>query len=159
MDQGRALLLQTWSLLDEAVVTIMEPGDFIQDKEKKDSAKQQARAYANVLALFMQPFFTDADSVAREAIARYKARQAGTVHDTPGLAEHIWDMTKNWDGSERVLPGIENKKVDLHANERTLTPEEVTAVQNALASNMFTSEQLAEMFKTSVAVVETCRRG
>lgn len=157
MNQGRDLLLKTWQLLDEATVGAM---DVEASTQVQDHHKAQARAYANVLALFMEPFFTTPDDIVREAVVRYKARQSGETHVTPGLAEEVWNPNKNWDGTDRVQFSSETpRKSNFKTKEshRTLTPDEVTAVKNALNSGAFTSAQLADMFKTSVAVIENCR--
>lgn len=158
MDQGRGLLLKTWELLDAATDTVMKKAADPWSLENVGikEVQAEARAYANVLAMFMEPFFTSADDIVREAVTRYKARQAGVQRDTPGLAEHIWDPRKDWDGSDKVLPNANPQpKVNLG---RQLTSEEAEAVANALSAGMFTVEQLAEMFKTSTHAILLCKR-
>jgi hypothetical protein len=158
MHQGRALLQETWKLLDEATDKIMS---FNKDPWSPDNigltgAKAEARAYANVLTLFMKPFFNSADDIVREAVKRHKARVNGEERQTPGLAEHIWDPTKNWDGSDRV--SFENTpKPKVSVLEAKLQPEQKVFVQKALADGIMDPAALAGMFKVSISVIEECR--
>lgn len=147
MEQGRALLLETWQLLDDATATIL--GDPV-DHERFDTAKAQARAYANVLALFMQPFFNSADEVVREAVKRHKARRANEEHVTPGLAEEIWDPMKNWDGSPRVEFSSQPAKPKSVSK---LQPQQEVFIRKAVGDGTMKAEVLADMFKVDISVI------
>lgn len=157
MQQGRALLLEIWKKLDYATIQVMDSRELGNDADKA-AASARARAYADTLALFMPPFFDNADDIVREAVKRYKADQAGTDHVTPGLAEHIWNPTKNWDGTERVLPGVESKpRKKTEAKQTTLQPQQIEFIKKALADGIMQPAALAGMFKVSQSVVEQYR--
>lgn len=139
MDQGRELLLQTWKKLDAHV-------DIIKDPKSADElfySKAAARTLAEVLVMFMKPFYATSDDIVREAMNRWKSRQDATEHETPGLAEVIWDPTKNWDGSDRTLPG---------AGVKTAKKIPETALNSSIKgimSGMFTVSQIAKMYDTT----------
>lgn len=78
-------LAPIWNLLDEEVKTIQGDVDF--DREE---ARIRARAYARVLALLMQPFFTEPDAIVREAIRRHSERKKGEEPETPGIGRLRW---------------------------------------------------------------------
>jgi hypothetical protein len=151
MDQGRGILLSLWQKLDDEVDLLNDPSGMHQEYHKN-----RARAFAESLALMMQPFFTSADDIVREAVWRHKCRTEGTEHETPGLAEEVWDPTKNWDGTDRVLAGA-GPAGSVRPDPTPVSPEEREAIKNALAAGTFSVEKLAELFKKSPAVIEACR--
>lgn len=139
-----------WRLLDESMETICgKPEGTTWDEAARDRAKAQARAYANVLALQMAPFFSHPDEIAKEAMRRHKIRQ--TEAFDPERSEACY-----------ATPGIGHLR--LKAAEAPLVPriskapvlEETTikAIKGALASTMFTPEQIAPMYNLTVAQVK-----
>lgn len=90
MDTSRNILLEHWALLDAQVLALMGEQTSPEDRA---AAKHKARAFSESIAILMNHFYSDADAVAREAVARYKAKLANIEHDTPGLAEHLWNPT------------------------------------------------------------------
>ena len=76
------LVSQIWDMLDEAFDIVKDPNA---TPEAKAAAGPQCRAYCKTLVLFMTPIFTTDQEVAREALARWKARQEGVDHFTPGM--------------------------------------------------------------------------
>jgi hypothetical protein len=154
MDAGESLLFRTWELLDSKVDIIMAPPPG--DDAAVIAARCQARGICETLAILMQPFITDADDAVRHAIKRWHARKNGTYHEVPGLSEHIWDPTKNWDGSDRVLAGAK-PQAKVRRLGKQLSPEEKVSVKSALEAGMFTPQQLADTFKVSLQQIEECR--
>lgn len=155
MDAGEALLQRTWDLLDSKMDTIKtDPSN-----EAVLQAKNEARGIAEALAILMQPFLTDATEIARHAAKRWKAKQAGEHYEVPGLAAHIWDPTKNWDGTDRVqfTPAAAKAPASKARLGKQLSPDEAASVKTALAAGMFTVDQLAATFKVSAAQIEACR--
>lgn len=167
MNAGESLLRKTWELLDSKVHVILRepngPGDNAIEAADRERARIEARGVAEVLAIHMKPFLTDTDDVVKEAVKRYKAKQAGERHETPGLSEHLWDPNTNWDGSPRVKVASPKSrpaakpatrpKVD-SASTKTLSSEEAEGIKSAVESGMFTKEDVAGMFKVSLATVE-----
>lgn len=159
------LLQRLWELLDSKLDIIKAPVEFPTGsweqraaQEIVDKCKQQARGIAETLAILMDPFITDPDEVARHAGKRWKARQTGERYEVPGLADAIWDPTKNWDGTDRVLPSIGKRKpAPAPRVVKALTDSETAAIKQALATGMFTSEQLAGVYKVSVEQIEAMK--
>jgi hypothetical protein len=80
----KTLVQQMWDMLDETMVHLME--DRGAPEAWKREEKARARAFAECLAIFMRPFFDDADDIAREAARRYRAKKDGdTEYETPGI--------------------------------------------------------------------------
>lgn len=158
MPNEGALLQQTWHLLDSKVAIILAepngPGDNALEAQERETARQQARGIAEVLAILMRPFFDKPDNIVREAVKRYKAKQAGQEHETPGLAESIWDPHTRWDGTPF---SVENEKKARRSKTTatTLKPKDIEGIKSALQSGMFDEKQLAEIYKVSVATVKS----
>lgn len=127
-----------WDMLDEAMKVVKNPVDDV----ALSYYKARARALCDTLAVLMAPFYENSDAVAREAMARYKAQQAGTEHDTPGLAETIYDPHTRWDGTAiggeaKAAPTTTGKK---------LPDEAIAGVKQALSMKMMTISQLAKIY-------------
>lgn len=84
----KTLVEQMWEKLDLSM-------DLIKDDSQSDLVKHdekiRARAISEMIAIFMAPFFTDANGVAAEAQKRWKARQAGEDYETPGLGHRRYE--------------------------------------------------------------------
>lgn len=166
MEAGESLLRKTWELLDKKVDVILAepkgPGDNAIEADNRERARNEARGVAETLAILMQPFLTSADDVVKHAVKRHKARAAGTTHETPGLAEHLWDPNTNWDGTPRVpVAALKTRPKASVASKppakggKSLTPEEAAGIKDAVESGMFSIEDVASMFKVSIATVES----
>lgn len=141
--QPTDLLLGVWERLDYYTALVMEaePADV---DLAKDRAKAGARAIAEVLAPMMVPFFTDADSIVREAVERYKHR-LDTEYETPGLGQKSLaphDKMPMQTAPVKTAPAV------------NLTEKEQAAIKMALESKMFTAEQLAKSYNVPVAAIK-----
>ena len=144
-------------------------GDNEIQKIDREIARHQARGIAETLGILMMPFVapvegsskTPADMVVTYAIKKHDDPD----FQVPGLGEHLWDPTKNPDGSLRVpvsdkyasthtakkppaKPKVDNKST------KKLSPEEAAGVKEAVSSGMFSEEDVASMFKVSLAEVK-----
>jgi hypothetical protein len=105
----KTLVEEMWDMLDETMVHLMEDRDATDSWKREEKAR--ARAFAECLAIFMRPFFDNADDIAREAARRYRAKKEGDIeYETAGLgnrryesaataaAEHL-SATPGWYGT------------------------------------------------------------
>lgn len=82
----KTLVQQVWDKLDAAIEGIHE------DKVSPEYHKHRARAFCEVLAIFMVPHFTTADEVGQEAMRRYRAKQEGDLtYETAGLGSRRYE--------------------------------------------------------------------
>jgi hypothetical protein len=132
------VLLETWKLLDAVMAEIKSP-----HTTTPDWYKAQGRAYANVLATFMPPFFDDPDEIVREALRRYDNRD-NPEYETPGLGV-------------KFLAQFDKPKKYVKEEKRTGNKLPDTAIENikkAIESGMFTVDQIATNYKVSPAEVK-----
>jgi DNA-binding CsgD family transcriptional regulator len=154
------LLLQMWELLDSKCEIIMtaDPLDNMIKAAARERTQNEARGLAEGIAIVMYPFMENADAVVREAVKRFKARQAGTVHETPGLGEHMFDPHFNHDGTPRVAvarptPRTAVKAPTKPAPEKILTDAEKDTIKTMLAGKMLSPDELAKMFGVSITTI------
>lgn len=143
-----ALLETTWELLDTAYAGLMEnPGG-----PEADLAKVRCRTIAEVLAILMDPFFTDPNEVAREAKRRYEARQAGDdSYETPGLASEIWEPKSPL---KATTSQPKSSAAAAPKSSKPLPPEAVAGAKKALESGKFTAAQIGKMYGVSEEAVK-----
>lgn len=154
MTETEPLIFKTWELLMSKLPDIME----VRDHETHDRAKNEARGIAQVLAIQMTPFMESADHVVRCAVKKYK----DPSFEVPGLGEHLWNPMFNPDGSTRTSittskpvktkpaarPKVDNKST------KKLTEKEADGIREAVSSGLFSEEDVAAMFKVSLATVK-----
>ena len=95
----KTLVEELWFKLDDTMSDLMETQRMAQlpDGEKNyshalDVLKARARAIAECLAIFMKPFFEDANAIAAEALRRYTARKEGdTEYETAGIGHRRYE--------------------------------------------------------------------
>lgn len=137
---SKTVLKEAWLKLDVAVAELIE-GNY--STEEKDRMKGVCRGMAEVLALFMKPYFDTADEISAEASKRYKAKKANEEYETPGL-----EIPKLSAPAGRT--GVTVKKALTH----NLNEKEVTAIKLAINSSMFTAEELARTYGVSAEVIK-----
>lgn len=150
LDHGRSTLVEFWHTLDGCVDRIRAGSSIEPELEKT-----RATTYAEVLASLMSPFYPDRDAVLRESMARWTARQEGREHQSPGLAEAIWDPSSRFDGTpyseanERAVRSGGAKPVPAR-----LDDAKRNFIKLQLDSGAMTPEVLAGMFQVSIEVIE-----
>jgi hypothetical protein len=160
MTHPEPLLFSLWELLQSKVKIIVgdDRGDKTDDEIRMamQQARYEGRGIAEALAILMKPFMQDADAVVRAAVAYYK----DPTYQVNGLGTHLWDPMYNPDGTLRV-------KMNTEVTKRTRTPvkaappkptakklSEADIAFCKASSEMFSVEDLAGMFKVSVAEVQ-----
>lgn len=172
--QPEPLIFQCWQLLMTKVdVILAEPdgaGDNEVQAEARDVAKKEARGVAQTLGILMRPFMdppegstkSSADTVVRHAIAKHKDPE----YQVPGLGEHLWDPTKNPDGSLRIpisdsYAKTHKAKVAPKAGPKVnskstkqLSADEIEGIKAAIDSGAFDKKTCASMFGVSMDTLE-----
>lgn len=153
-----SLLLQMWQKLDTEVEKILMPRVGPENElsqQNRAEARIKARGMAELITLAMAPFLPTADDVVKAAVARHKSRQPdGEPFETPGLAEHIWDPTKNFDGSDRVKVGQAAKKSTPKATGKKIPDSATASAKSGVESGMFTVGMVAKMYSMTEAEVK-----
>ena len=125
-----------------------------------DTHKIRARAIADVLAMFMVPHFTTSDQIAKEAVARYHARQAGdTEYETAGLGSRRYEPP-----AAVVMSRAEEARKPAKTKTRAPSTPRPTgkkipdaAIETSLKgiqSKMFTPAQIGSMYGMTAAEVK-----
>lgn len=160
MENPEPLLFDLWQLLQSKVKIILGDGDREGTDDDVRNAQQKARyegrGIAEALAILMKPFVADADAVVRHAVKFYKDNS----YEVPGLGAHLWNPLYNPDGSYRTpvpdAPKARTRpavKAPVKPPKPKLSEADVTFIK--ASSEMFSKEDLAGMFKVSVAEVES----
>jgi hypothetical protein len=153
MTHPEPLLFSLWDLLQSKVSVIVDAQP-TSDMEQQGllTAKAQARGIAEALAILMKPFMENADAVVRHAMKYYK----DNTHEVPGLGLHLWDPMFNADGTPRTpiaSPPVARTRTAIKAPPKpNLSPADVEFIKSA--KDMFSTEDLAGMFKVSESVIE-----
>lgn len=132
------ILMRTWERLDKFTFYLLS----YKDTEKPEdllAAKTKARAYAEVLADMMQPFFTDADSIVREAVQRFNNRE-NPDYETPGLG--VKSLAK-FD----TTPDLSRKSSGPRPTGNRIPDTAVNSVKQGLDMKMFTLVQIARNYE------------
>lgn len=140
------ILLNTWKRLDLYTEMLMDVTGIAE--LEKNVAKAKARAYAEVLADMMPPFFDNPDDIVREAVIRYKNRE-NPDYETPGLGQK---SLAEFDKMPYQNSTPTRKKAEPELDEATRA-----GIKKALESGMFTVSQLAKSYSVSHLVIESCR--
>jgi hypothetical protein len=150
MTYGPSLLEKTWAELDAVTARLMNP--VLATNKEQDKGYAQGLAFT--LSLFMAPHLTTPQDVAREAKRRYENKD-NPEYCTPGLAERRYEPPPG-DHKLSRIPAEKAKLSKPKPAEPALTPEQVAGIKNALG--MFTAQELADMYKVSVATIESLAR-
>jgi hypothetical protein len=130
-----------WQKLDAVMDLIMDPAASTLP-EQTMRAKYEARGMAEIIALFMGPFFTTPDDVAKEAKKRWQARRDGdTAYETVGLGHLKYQAPPGGPRDKTVEPA------------HKLTDKEIAGIKAALGSGMMKDVELAKMYGVSVAII------
>lgn len=144
MSYGPSLLEQTWAELDQVTARLMtSPNNRLVDD------RGYAQGLAFTLSLFMVPHFTSPTDISREAKKRYQMKQTGEEYCTPGLVERKYEPPPGDHKLSRISE--EKAKAMRPKSQPKLTQAEIDSIKNA--AGMFSSEELAKVYKITVAVV------
>lgn len=148
-DQGRDVCVELWHKLDNTIDQIR--GGQV-DVQLLEFEKVRASTLADTIALIMSPFYADTNAVLAESMTRWKARQEGREHESPGLAESIWDPLSRFDGTpysreaeQRARNGGAAAKTRVQFDE-----QKITFIKHTLENGQMTPEVLAGMFNCTV---------
>lgn len=147
-----------WGKLDTALIELLE-GNY--DDAERTRLRGVCRGMAELLAIFMEPNFTDADQISAEAKRRYDAKKAGLQHQTPGL-EPLKFGTPTSPAQKAVYtktPGPVQPRNPAPSPVHKFTEDEVGSIKFAHESGMFTAEQLAKTYKVKVEVINKVLAG
>lgn len=145
----KTLVQKVWDMLDVEYI-------FAIDDAAGELHRGRARALAEVLALFMDPFFTNADDVIREARRRYNAHKSGEEYVTPGLESRRYDFPST------VAEPIRRSYGPPKSTGSTALDKEIAKVSEAdkggiklaMESGMFQADEVARMYKISASAVQ-----
>jgi hypothetical protein len=153
MDQGRNVLVALWQRLDDKINYIRDPQNVI--VELQDYEKAQANCLADTLALIMPTYYADSRAVLVESMKRWEARQAGVEHESPGLAESIWNPNTRADGT----PWSRENEAKVRSGGAVRAPvqlddQKIAFVKHSLANGVIAADKLAEMFNCSIEDIQ-----
>ena len=134
MTGPRDLLVDMWEQFDRTIDAV-KAGD-----HQEEWHKARGSAQAQFIQMIMSAFYPDSNAVTREGLARWKARQEGTDHETPGLAEDIWNPA----------PPVPEKRAPKPTGNR-IPDSAVDTVRQGDTLAMFTKEQMASTYSVTVA--------
>lgn len=166
------LTSQLWKLLDDATDRFM--GIPKEERQTPDALKAagEARGLSNAIHVMCQPHYEDGTAVAKLAIKRMKARQAG--EDMPPTPGDMTDAeaqeaikTKHEETKAKAAPAAKKaaKKAapgeevlgatttDLDKELASLSEQQVKQIKNGLRCG-FEEAKLAEIYKVSAAAIQ-----
>lgn len=149
MDQGRNICLELWTGLDSFIDEIRD----VRTHEYTRADRQiEARILAKVIALIMSPFYEDQTAVLRESMTRWTARQNGTEHESPGLAEAVWDPNLRFDGTPFSNENLHRVPSGGATVVKTVELDEtkIRFIKHSLETGVMSAEVLAGMFACSI---------
>lgn len=151
MDQGRNILVEMWRWLDRDIDTIRgNPG------HDMEHDKTHAMALAETIALLMAPFYADSKAVLAESMNRWTARQEGREHESPGLAESIWDPATRFDGT----PYSRESEAKVATRTAPVKPKvifddtKIKFIKHCIDSGAQTAKVLAGMFQCAESDIQ-----
>lgn len=152
MTEQRDVLVKFWEDLDKTIDKVRDPMAL---DHLRESEKVRARTYAEVLAFLMHRFYEDSTAILKESMARWTARQDGvTDHQTPGLAEALWDPSTRYDGTPysssseaKVRAGGRATATKARLTGNRIPDSAVDSCRQGIELKMFTVAQFAVTYK------------
>lgn len=160
----KTLVQQMWEKLDVEYESLVMSGD--------ESWKHKARSTAECIAIFMPPHFRTADEVVKEAVKRFKAKEAGEDYETPGLGTRRYETPEEWHATRggfttnsdiaKANPPSASKRPSTRvkpvATSENVPDDTKRAIKMGLESGMFSEADLARAYGLSIEVVHSIRR-
>lgn len=150
------VLERLWIELDTTMDALMELAMAEKSDEKADLLRIRARAQAETLAILMDPFFTTADEIAREAKRRYDARRKGDEgYTTPGLAgeEYVPPAPPVYK-SDKSGPSTPSSSSRRSSKGKSLPPGAIASIKEGIEKGMFTVPQIAKSYGVTEQTVK-----
>jgi len=151
------LVEQLWTELDTVVDHILDYDESSGHTREYWQARATGLAFA--LSIFMVPHFRTEKEISAEAKVRYDHRKAGTPWTTIGLGSRNYEFA----GDNKYKTLAETKKAKRGAGVGGVGPQagqlaifgeqEKAAIKQALATKMFTAQELAGVYKTTVEAI------
>lgn len=176
--KAKTLTAQLWDLLDDATERFMGIPKDERTTPEALKAAGEARGLSNALAVMVQPYLEDGTAVAKVAIKRMKARQAGEemppTHGYMSAEEARADVSMRHELSraeaktkargtqaakgEAILPRAsgeltEDEKVKL----AELGPSKVGQIQNGIRLD-FGNQKLSDLYGVSLNIIVAIER-
>lgn len=148
--QGRDVLVELWNGLDSMIDDIRKP-NFL-DQQQAALRQAEARILAKVISLIMAPFYEDDTAVLRESMARWTARKEKRDHESPGLAESIWDPATRFDGTPYDTDAAPAPVKSIPVLDET----KANFVRHQLNNGLMDVNTLATMFEVPVESIQAC---
>lgn len=170
MSDNKTLTGKLWELLDAATDRFM--GIPKEERSTPDALKAagEARGLSNAIHVMCQPHYEDGTAVAKLAIKRMKARQAGTeMPPTPGdmsdAEAHVALQQRNEETkaaakapAKKAAPAKSDPEpgaatTDLDKELASLSEQKIKQITNGLRVG-FEAAKLAELYKVSTETIE-----
>ena len=132
------LVEEMWQRLDAEINKVMDPAS---DEGTKQDAASRAGAFAEIIWMFMQPVMPTVKDVKKEGMLRHKARQAGEVRVTPGMAHARWKTITDGAG---WYPSGAGHTTDPRDATRLPTDAEAMKTFTNMARNLFENAEVTE---------------
>ena len=148
MDQGRNVCVELWQMLDKKIDEIRaHPTSPVVEYEKA-----QANMLAEVIQLVMSPFYSDSIAVLQESMRRWEAREEDREHESPGLAEAVWDPATRFDGTPYSADSeAKVRNVGASSNKSVVFDDQKVAfIKHCMETGAQSPEVLASMFSCTV---------
>lgn len=151
-NDGRGHLVKLWERLDEHIELIKFVMGGGKDPEDVNLTKARATELSVVIAQLMSPFYSDSIAVLQEAQARWSARVEGREHESPGLAESIWDPNTRFDGTPYSRDAVAKVRNGGALSKKTVVFDDtkINFIRHCLETGSQTPEVLAGMFGCTV---------
>lgn len=165
VEQEEPLIFAVWQHLQEKMeIALSKQVDPWSNEElqKIKEAKNEARGIAEVLAILMAPFMGTADDVVRHAVKFYKDNS----YEVPGLAAHLWNPLKNYDGSDVISFNPKTKPVarpkakaaPKPKNTNQLAEGDIPKIKAGLEAGVMDEQGFADLFKVSLETLREAIR-
>lgn len=167
LHMGKSIAEKLWDDLDEAFAELRQARE-TNDEGMQRFAGGKCKGLAISLQHMLAHYYPHVDDVTRECLKRYKIAQGTAEFEPtpgykfnpppPGSKAHK-TANKRMTGDAPKNAGIAGKNQARQLaglpKEKSFSASEVEGIRNALESNLFTVEQLAETFKTTPAQIRS----
>lgn len=152
------LVERMWEMADEGyekLITATEPDDKL---------KGELRGYAEMIALFMSPYFKSANEIVHEVVKRWKMKEAGERYETPGIGARMYETPPNEPNKyARVSQATKPPPEPIvHVSKQTkhnLSDSDCATIRETMQAGMMTAEMMAPAFGVTPAIIRAIAEG